>query len=424
VGTNSGLSQRYQKTVLDNDLRVVSEYLPHLRSATIGVWLHAGSRYEPPGQAGISHFLEHMLFKGTESRNARQLAETIDAVGGRLNAFTSKEYTCLYCQVVDVHFSLAAELLADMLQNTLLSPEEVAKERNVIVEEIRMYQDQPDELVFDLFGAALWDEHSLGRPIVGGIDTVSSISSSDLRDYRDREYDPRHAVVSVVGNVDPEEVVRVVDRHFGGWRGARRRGGFMTPAAAPSRRILTKDTEQVHLCLGATGEPLDSPGFFPMLVVSGVLGGSSSSRLFQLIREERGLAYAVQTFHTSYQDAGIFGVYAATGPENAREVLNLMLQGIGDLREAGMRQEELERVKEQLKAGLIIGLENTSNRMMRLGKGELLLGEIHSPDYLVERIDAVDRSGAEDWLRRNMAPERLALGAVGPVDADQLSQEP
>lgn len=415
----------YQKTTLPGGLRVITEEIPHVRSASIGVWVGAGSCWETEQTMGISHLIEHMLFKGTATRTAKQIAQAIDGRGGNLNAFTSKEHTCYYAKVLDEHLPIAVDVLADMVQHSLLEPGDIEKEKGVIVEEIKMYEDVPDDLVHDLFSTAMWRNHFLGRPIVGTVETVQAFTRESILDYFRQTYVPGNIVVAAAGHVRHDQVVEEVARAFSGL--------LPTPTVATvawppgpadvgaSRALLRlKDTEQTHLVVGVKGLHQDHEAIYALHLLNTVLGGGTSSRLFQEIREERGLAYSVYTYQSTFRDTGSFAVYAGTSPAAAREVLDLVLQGMRTAGRHGISAEELLEAKEQLKGQIMLGLESTSGRMTRLGRGELMLGRVLSPDEIIRNIDGVTREQVHELSRRLLLEEALVLSAVGPL-AEELN---
>jgi len=410
------MENNYRKHVLGNGLRIITEELPHVRSVTIGVWVGAGSRYESPSESGISHFIEHLLFKGTETRSARDIAETIDSVGGQLNAFTGKEYTCFYSRVLDEHAGLALDLLSDMILRSLLSPDDVEKEKGVILEEIRMYQDTPDELVHDLFAQTLWRDHPLGHAVVGTAEAAGGFDRDAVLSYMSRYYTPDNAVVAAVGNLSHNEIVEGVERRFEGWKGSAVREPVEPPVPHADVNVQRRDTEQVHLCIGSRGVRMLGPDFYGLHVLNTILGSGSSSRLFQEIRENRGLAYSVYSYHTSYTDSGSLAIYAGMSPVFAREVIDIVLDEFRKLREEGVAEEELARAKEQLRGNLMLGLESTNNRMTRLGKSELTMNRVLTPDEVVEHmsrvtVDEIARI-SDEFLRE----DGMAVTAIGPID--------
>jgi predicted Zn-dependent peptidase len=420
----------YQKTTLPGGLRVITEEIPHVRSASVGVWVGVGSCGEPPAISGVSHFIEHMLFKGTRSRTAKQIAQAIDGRGGSLNAFTSKEHTCFYAKVLDEHLPLAIDVLSDMVLHSLFEPEEIEKEKGVITEEIKMYDDVPDDIVHDLFSAAMFPGTALGRPIVGTAETVGGLTRETILSYRDDHYRASNIVVAAAGRLSHEQVVCEVARTFGALENRARDGeGAELCEAAPhlhdrSRAIVrVKDTEQAHLVIGMEGLHADHEENYALHLINTVLGGGASSRLFQEIREERGLAYSVYSYQTSYRGTGEFGVYAGVSPTVLDQVLDLVLRGYEQMGRHGLSETELNDAKEQLKGQIMLGLESTSGRMTRLGRGELLLGRVLSPDQIIERINKVTLDQVADLAGRLFLNQPKVLSLVGPARADlNLSQ--
>lgn len=409
----------YSKSDLPGGLRVITEEIPTVRSASIGVWVGTGSYWETPANMGISHFIEHMLFKGTGRRSAREIARAIDVLGGTLNAFTSKEHTCYYAKVLDQHLPVAVDVLADMVQRSLFDSADIEKEKSVVIEEIKMYEDVPDDLVHDLFTAAMWQDHALGRPIVGTAQTVQSFSREDVLGYLHQHYRPGNIVIAAAGNIRHQQVVELVSDAFqelcsmGG-------GGQPWPAAPvePDRAtalVRTKETEQAHLVVGVKGLHQDHEELYALHLLNTVLGGGASSRLFQEIREERGLAYSVYSYQSSYRETGDFAVYAGASPAAMEQVLDLIMKGLRAAGEQGTTAEELSEAKEQLKGQIMLGLESTSGRMSRLGRGELSLGRVLTPDEIIRRIDGVTAEQVHELARRLFLQEPLVLSAVGPV---------
>jgi len=403
----------YHREDMPSGLTILSEEVNHVRSVALGVWVDVGSRYENDDQRGISHFIEHMMFKGTRTRTARDIAEALDAVGGQLNAFTTKEYTCYFARVLDEHFDLALDLLSDMIFASRLDEEDVDRERNVIVEEIKMYEDTPDELVHDLFAATLWQGHHLGQPIIGSADTVAALSREDLVRFHRRYYRPGGMVVAAAGNLDHRVVGEKIKERFAG---DKREGehSMSPPAARGGVMCRAKDTEQVHLCVGVPGLCLSDQRIYVAQLINTILGGGISSRLFQQIREKRGLVYSVYSYHSSYHDTGIFSIYAGLSKDNVGQVLELAMREIRDIQRGGVSEGELARAKDQLKGNLYLSLENVNTRMSRMGKSQLYLGTVIPPEELVERVAAVTREDLARVAGELFRPELFALASIGP----------
>lgn len=409
----------YQRTVLPNGIRIVTETIPHVRSAAIGFWYRAGSRDETPEKNGISHLIEHLMFKGTKNRTAKEIAEEIDAAGGQMNAYTSKEHTCYYARVLDEHVDLAIEILADMLLNSVFAPGEMEKEKGVILEEIKMYEDSPDEIVHDLFAEAAFAGHPLGQSVLGHEETVKAIRREDVLAYIDQRYVGENLVVAAAGRLVHDEIVEMVQRWFGGLPRGSGNDRAIPPNKAFPLRIQPKETEQVHLCVGARSFPRNHADRYAVHVIDVALGGGMSSRFFQELREERGLVYSTYSYHASFQETGLFTIYAGVSPANLLEVLHLIRDGLDRVVRDGLEPAELQRAKEQLKGSLMLGLENTANRMSRIAQAELFDEELLTPDQLIETIDRVSLDDVHRVLRELFGGD-LVVAAVGPLREDEL----
>lgn len=401
--------------VLSNGLRVVLEKIPTCRSVSFGIWVKTGSRNELLEHNGISHFIEHMLFKGTERFSAKDIAEVFDGIGGNVNAFTTKEYTCYYFKVLDEHLPLAMDVLSDMFFHSKFDKEEMDKERNVILEEISMYEDTPDDMVHDLLAKAAFGEHPLGQTILGLEDNLLRMTSDDLRQYMKQFYHTNNIVISLAGNLN-DGVTELIEKHFGGFANY----GEPSPVARPDflsdSLYYEKKTEQNHICLSLPGCPIGDERLTAMILLSNAIGGGMSSRLFQEIREKRGLAYSVYSYHTAYIDTGIFTVYTGTAPKQTEEVLKVSMEVLSDIVGNGLSDAELRKGKEQLKGSLILSLESTSSRMNRLGKNELMLGRHQTLDEIIDRIEAV-RPDQIRQLAQDVFSKPFAVAMVGQSDA-------
>jgi predicted Zn-dependent peptidase len=399
---------------LHNGLRVLVEPIPTCRSVSFGIWVKTGSRNETPEINGISHFVEHMLFKGTTRLTAKDIADKFDGIGGNVNAFTAKEYTCYYAKVLDQHLPLAVEVLADMYFNSTLDDGELAKEKNVILEEISMYEDTPDDTVHDLASRAAFGDHPLGFSILGTADRLTPMTSQDLRDYMAQRYRADNTVISIAGNVGPE-VLELIERHFGHFAVRGTDAGLAPPIFRSGSLFHRKKTEQNHLCLTFPGCSNADPDLYAMILLNNAIGGGMSSRLFQEIRETRGLAYSVYSYHTAYSDSGVFTVYTGTAPKQTMDVYNLTMELLQEIADKGMTEEELARGKEQLKGNLILSLESTSSRMNRQGKNELMLGKHYTLDEMIERIERVTLNDVGKMMDRIMSSP-CAIALVGASD--------
>ncbi len=401
------------KKTLKNGLTLVTESMPHVRSVAIGVWLKRGSRHERAPMCGISHFLEHMVFKGTRNRTAERIAEEMDSIGGHMDAFTTKEYAAFHLKVLDEHLPIAIDLLADIVKNPLFDPLEMDKEKKVILEEIHMVEDTPDDLVMELFVESFWPNHALGRPILGTKRSLARIKRNNLASYFRSAYHAGNIVISAAGNLDHRETARLVRRHFAGLppRAAGRQG----PPPKPVARIVTrrkKELEQVHVCIGAPALPLGHDDRYVGYLLNTILGGSMSSRLFQNIRERLGFVYSISSGLSSYSDAGFLAVYAGTSLPYLDRLLAATIDQLRRFREELVPEDELRRAKDQLKGSLMLSLENTGSRMTHLARQEIHFGRQQPLDRITDGIEAVQ---AEDILRlsQQLFKGQLSLAVLG-----------
>jgi predicted Zn-dependent peptidase len=409
----------YQKEHLVNGLRIVTEEIPYVNSVSIGIWVKAGSRYESNENNGVSHFIEHLLFKGTKKRTAKEIAAAIDKIGGQLNAFTSKESTCFYAKVLDTHFDIALDVLADMYFNSSFLPEDIEKEKGVVMEEIGMYEDSPEDLVHDLFSQAVWSGNPLGMSILGTEQSLNNLTREHIVQYFKENYIPQNTVISVVGNFKHSDVVNKIREYFEvAEKGEKRILQAKKPSFVPEFMLKSKNTEQVHICIGFNGIDMKSRYFYPMLVFNNVFGGSMSSRLFQKIREDRGLAYSVFSYPSSFEDCGLFSIYAGAKPAQLKNVSGLIMEEIHELKKNGISEEELYDSKEQLKGSYTLGLESTSGRMISIGKSELLLERIYSPTEILEKIDNVDMDSVNKVIETILDTDNVGAAVIGNVDKE------
>jgi predicted Zn-dependent peptidase len=411
-------------TVLPGGLRIVTESVPTVRSVTVGVWVGVGSRDEAPSLAGASHYLEHLLFKGTRRRDALDISAAIDAVGGEMNAFTSKEYTCFYARVLDTDLPLAVDVVGDLVTSSVIRAADVDAERGVILEEIAMHEDDPTDMVHDQFAQVLFDGGSLARPVLGTVESIETIGRSAINGYYRRRYRPQDMVVAVAGNVDHNNVVRLVKKAFGA---AGMLDGDSEPTAARGGRLIStasgvrvvrRTTEQANVVLGGPGVARTDERRFALGVLNAALGGGMSSRLFQEVREKRGLAYSVYSYHAQYADTGLFGVYAGCVPRKVDDVLAICREELDKVAAAGITFEELERGKGQLRGSMVLGLEDTGSRMSRIGKAELVYGEQLSVDDVLARIDSVTLDEVTE-VAADVLSATPTLAVVGPFDEDR-----
>lgn len=403
-----------EKFTLPSGLRLVAEYMPHLRSVSTGLWIKAGSAYESAALSGVSHFLEHLLFKGTPSRSALDIAAAMDSVGGVLNAFTGKEATCYFTRSLDEHFELSLELLADMYYNSLLDAAELERERNVILEEINMYEDSPDEVAADLFAASIWPGHSYGRCVAGTTESVSGLSRAMVADYWREAYDPANTVLSVAGNVRPERAVELAERLFSRGAGHVERA-LAVPEAVSAQSAQVKEIEQNHLCLGFPALPLSDPDYFAAHIIVNALGGGASARLFQEVREKRGLSYTAYAYLETLSRGGYVMAYASAQPGSSEELLSVMAGEFRRLRREGLSEEEWQRSRCQLKGNMLLAEESSSNLMSRHGKTELALGQVYSSAQRIEKLMQVSAEDIARVVERLTQPGALVLAQVGPA---------
>jgi predicted Zn-dependent peptidase len=409
----------FAKTVLDNGIRVISYEMPEHRSVSLGIWVENGSRHESAAQNGISHFIEHLLFKGTERRSAAEIAEAMDAVGGVLNAFTSKEHTCYYAKVLDENLPLAMDLLADIFLHSSFDTEEIERERSVILQEISQAEDTPDDFVHDLFSLDFFKDHPIGRPICGREETVASFQRGDFVNFFKSRYRPRRVIVAAAGNFRHDALAREMSERLGAASGLA--DGAVSPAldgeTAPEMGSGVfphrKKLEQVHLCLGVAGIPQAHPKRYVAYVLNTLLGGGMSSRLFQEIREKRGKAYSVYSFSSSYKDVGYFGVYAGTSVESTEEVVDLVLKELKKLAAGEINEEEIQRTRGQLVGSMMLGLESTDSWMSHIARNEIYFGQPVTTEEICRRIRAVSREDVVELANRLFRTEGMTLTLLG-----------
>ncbi len=404
-----------QRSLLDGGLKVVTERIDTVRSLSVGIWVKTGSRHETPAQAGITHFLEHMLFKGTDTRSALDIALSMEAVGGYLNAFTSNEHTCYYARCLDTELDSALDVLTDMVLHPSFPTDEIEKEKKVVIEEMKMYRDSPDDYVFEEFTRQIFEPHPLGRPIIGSETTVSAFTRDDLFAYMRDQYEPGNLIVSVAGNTTHEQVLHRVQAAFDRkWEGSARADTTPFPGYEVTHRTLTKAIEQTHLVMGRRALSNDDPRRYALLLANTVLGGGMSSRLHQNIREKYGYCYAVNTFHQAYMDSGMFGVYVGTDAEYADHVRQLVNTEFDRVRQDRIGDKELQDAKTQLKGKLLMAQESMSTRMTRLAKCEIFYDRYVPLDELVEQINAVSGDDVRDFSGDFFEPTQYSSTLLTP----------
>ncbi len=417
-------ARNIRREVFPNGLTVITESMPQVRSVSVGIWMKTGSRRENPELNGISHFIEHMLFKGTKNRSAEQIARSVDSIGGHLDAFTAKECVCFNTKVLDEHVPIAFEVLSDLVQNPLFNEEDIARERGVVLEELKMDEDNPDYLVHEIFTQNFWKDHPLGKPILGTRDTVKRLEQKALDDYFRRCYVPNNMIISAAGNLEHQQLVDLVRK----WFTSVKPRADETPDPAPlahSRITLRnkKDLEQVHLCLGVPSYPLPHERRYACYVLNTLLGGGMSSRLFQNVRERLGLAYAVFSELNPYRDAGCLSVYAGTSGESAHQVVDLILREFRDLKANPVTPEELRRAKDHLKGSLMLSLESTTSRMSNLARQEMYFGKFFSLDEIADRIERVTSEELQEIAHEFFLPQQIAVTVLGNLDGLKISRE-
>jgi predicted Zn-dependent peptidase len=409
--------------VLDSGLRVVTEALPELRSVTIGAWVGTGSRDETDAQSGASHFLEHLLFKGTPDRSAREIAEAVESVGGEMNAFTGQEETVFYVRVPDAHLDLAVEILSDVLWRPAFRPDEVDSERQVILEEIGMRDDTPDDLVHDLFAGALFPGHALGRSVLGTDSSIEAMPRDDIAAYHAAHYGPGNIVMAAAGNLTHDDLVARLAERVGALDGDRPHREPDGLSDSGRIAVIERPTEQAHVVVGLRAIPHLDPDRYALTVLNQALGGGMSSRLFQEVREERGLAYSVYSYRAAFADTGMLAIYAGTSPERVHEALEVIDAQLDRLvTERGLPARELDAAKGHLKGAIAMSLETSSSRMRRLGRAELIEGEIPTLDEIVGRIDAVSSDDVARVVDRVIAGRPRTLATVGPFSASDFNR--
>jgi predicted Zn-dependent peptidase len=402
---------------LPNGLVVITETMQHVRSVSVGIWVRNGSRREVQAENGLAHFLEHMVFKGTERRSAEHIAREMDSVGGMLDAFTSKEQICFNAKVLDEHLPIAFDVLADLVLRPKLDSDDVKKERQVVLEEIKMDLDNPEYLLHDLFTRGFWPEHSLGRPILGTPETVRGFDREAVRLRFQDWFAPDHIVVTAAGSITHEQVLALVEKEFGHLKPLVTKEEDPAPTtAAPIQLESKRDLEQVHICVGVPSLPIAHERRFGIAVLNNLLGGGMSSRLFQKIREKQGLAYAVFSELTPYSDAGMLSVYAGTAKETVGQVLDMTIAEFRAMKESPVSDEELLRAKNHLKGSLMLSLESTSSRMSNLARQELYFHRFSSLDEILASIEAVTREEVQSLAQQFFQPERIAATVLGPLN--------
>ena len=410
----------YRKTILDNGIKVISEQIDHVRSVSIGVWVRCGSRHENAGINGTAHFIEHMLFKGTERRSAFDIASEIDSVGGIMNAFTGKELTAFYVKVPDYHLPLSIDLLADIFSRSLFDPQEVEKEKSVVQQEIHMVEDTPDEYIHDFFEEIFWDHHPLGLPVLGTKGSVQGFTREALLEFFQKNYRGGQLVLTAAGRLEHEGLVELVRGSFGVMAGFQEGVQERVPTPSSRRACTERDLGQAHLIIGTPAPSSIDPRRFAGILMNAILGGSMSSRLFQEIREKRGLAYAIRSYIVSYRDVGMLNIYVGTSQESVRDVIELILDELRRMKKEHLTDREMQLAKELIKGNLLLGLESTDNRMSKLATNEIYFGRHISFEEIVRQIDAVQKEDVRGLAAELFDASTVSLAALGNVSEKDL----
>ena len=404
------MPRRFQ---LPNGIEVITERIPYFKSASIGVWIRAGSVNETRDVNGVSHLLEHLFFKGTKTRTARQISEALEGMGGAANAFTSREYTCIYARTLDSHVDIAVELLGDLLLNSTLR--DLEKEKAVVAEEIQSYIDTPDEHAHDLLCSNMWRRHSLGFPITGSKRGLAGLKRRVVKDYYRRWYVPSNVVISVAGAFRSDSLRGLMEERFGGLKGSDIHCRYETPRVRAVTKVYHRNIGQAHLCVGLPSVNAGDNRRYPTNLLVNILGGSSISRLYQRVRENEGLAYQINSFLSAFENAGMLGVYAAVGPRQTQKALDIILEEMASLKKKKVPKKELQNAKEQIKGSIVLSLESTSGRMMRLARSVLTLGRVESMKTIMDKIDAVTADEIKELARELFCEDLLNVVALGPI---------
>lgn len=416
------MKEDVRRIVGDGGMRVMLEHIPHVRSCSLGVWLSRGSRHEPVDKIGISHFLEHMVFKGTSRRTAKQIASSVESVGGSIDAFTGREYTCFHCRVLDEYVELALDVLSDLIDSPTMSEENIEREKLVVYEEIRNMEDSPDDMIHQFYSQAIWGEDPLGYPLLGTYETVGSLKRADMLDYLHREYVSPNFVISIAGNINFDctlDLIRekfsfLANRPAGGMDGFKAMLARNIDDFTPVTRHLNRDCQQTHLCLGTVSFAHADTRRYALLLLSNIIGGGMSSRLFQRVREEEALAYVVYSFQQFYVDTGLYGVYMGTEPSRRDRTIGVVQDEYHKFLKEGVTEEELQHAKNQLKGQLLLGLESTTTRMFRLANFELNNESYLPADEVIRKIEAVSPDEIYEVARVILDPERICSVSLGP----------
>ena len=411
------------KFTFDNGLRVITEKIDYVKSVSIGIWIKVGSSNENISTNGMSHFIEHMLFKGTKNKKANEIAEFIDNLGGQLNAFTSKECTCYYVKVLDENIDEAIDLLSDMFFNSLFDETDIEKEKSVICEEIKMYEDSPEDVVHEKLSKIMFDGSSLSYPILGTIENINTFNKSNITNYKKENYTPFNTVISAAGNFDEEEFIKKLKDKFSTWNSSYKEVNNKEIDYKHNIEGINKDLEQLHICIGSKGIGRHNKLYYPLLIFNNIFGGTMSSRLFQELRENKGLVYTVYSYVSSYSNCGLFATYAALMPDYLEKALELIRKEIKDMKNGNISREEFERAKQQIKGNYILGLESTSSRMTSIGRRELIYDEIVYPDQIIDRINKIDYSDVIKVVETLFKENSYSIAYAGNLNKYNITKD-
>ena len=404
------------KITLDNGLRIVYEKMPYVSSVSTGVWVGAGSRFEKDNERGISHLIEHMLFKGTPTRSGKQIAEEIDNIGGQINAFTGKEMTCYYTKTLDTHLEISLDLLSDMLFNSLFKDEDLNIEKNVVLEEINLYNDSPEELIHDIVQQTVWPQGALGMPVLGTPDVLNNIGRDEIHDYMRRMYYPENCVIAIAGNFDESKLKDQVAKYFGTWpETTPQKDECNETIFTPEEKRIKKDTEQVHFCTAYKSISAGSAGIYPIMLINNVIGGGMSSRLFQKIREQYGLVYTIYSYPVFYRCEGIFVIYAGMNPGNLKQVMDLMDGEIEEFINNEISEDAFAKAKDQLKGGYLLSQESTGARMNAIGKAELLYGRVKTKEEITGQIMSISKEDVKKFTDILFKDKERGFSYIGKI---------
>ncbi|MBI5406885.1 MAG: insulinase family protein [Nitrospirae bacterium] len=413
----------FKKVHLDNGIRVVAERIPSVKSVSLGIWVNVGSRDESEKEGGISHFIEHMFFKGTRRRSAHDIALEIDSIGGELNAFTTRETTTFYVKILDEHLSRGIDIISDIFLHSSLAKKEIEKEKQVILEEIKMVEDDPEDYIHDMHSFMVWDKNPLARPILGNTDTVQDMKREAMLRYMECHYHPDNIVISAAGNFDFSLLIGQLNKNLGKFS----RDKFINERTMPTLKggvwTRKKGIEQIHFCLGTMGLPQRHENRYAFYALNAIMGSSMSSRLFQEVREKRGLVYTIYSYISSFTDVGLLNIYAGTSKEALPKVLELVIREIRKIKRDGISRREMSRVKNQMKGSLMLGLESTSNRMSRLARDEMYLSRYFSPEEIIDEIEKITPSQIRDLTDGLFKTPYLSLAVLGPVSKEMIPEK-